>query len=248
MRAVVVEDSRLARQGLIRMLSQFKTVSVVGEAEHPESARALIEAEKPDLLFLDIHMPGESGFELLSSLSYAPKVIFTTAYADYAIESFEYNTVDYLLKPISEERLQIAVDKLESDSQVTPRAEAVSTEASTESSAPMLAVDSQIFVKDGDQCHLIKLVDIQAIESCKNYVQLYFRGAKAFVKKSLNQVEARLPQQLFFRANRQFIVNFQAIKRIEPQVGDGFDLTMQNGMQIEVSRRNAARLKEFMSL
>lgn len=256
MRAVVIEDSRLARQGLIRMLSQFKSISVVGDAEHPEQARELIAAEEPDLLFLDIHMPGETGFELLASLSYTPKVIFTTAYADYAVESFEYNTVDYLLKPISEERLAAAIAKLEKTvaqptaTQSTVLDEKSSDEETTtgEASAPPLKSDSQIFVKDGDHCHLIKLTDIQYIESCKNYVQLFFNGKKAFIKKSLNSVEARLPNQLFFRASRQFIVNLQSIQRIDESISDGYTLTMQDGTQIEVSRRNAVVLKDLLSL
>lgn len=255
MRAVVIEDSRLARQGLIRMLSQFKSVSVVGDAEHPEQARELIAAEEPDLLFLDIHMPGETGFELLASLSYTPKVIFTTAYADYAIESFEYNTVDYLLKPISEERLAAAIAKLEKTvAQPTAIQSTASDEKSSEKnitheiSAPALKSDSQIFVKDGDHCHLIKLTDIQYIESCKNYVQLFFNGKKAFIKKSLNSVEERLPNQVFFRASRQFIVNLQSIQRIDESIGDGYTLTMKDGTQIEVSRRNAVVLKDLLSL
>lgn len=248
MRAVVIEDSRLARRGLIRMLSQFSTVSIVGEAQHPQTARALIEAEQPDLLFLDIHMPGETGFELLASLNYTPKVIFTTAYADYAIDSFDYNTVDYLLKPISEERLSAAIRKLgatPSDAPSTERAPMLSETGSTRSN---LHADSQIFVKDGDHCHLIKLADIQYIESCKNYVKLFFNGKKAFVKKSLNQVEERLPRQLFFRANRQFVVNCQAITQVEATVGDGYELTMNDGTHIEVSRRNACHFKQFLSL
>lgn len=250
MRAVVIEDSRLARQGLIRMLSQFKSISVVGDAEHPEQARELIAAEEPDLLFLDIHMPGETGFELLASLPYTPKVIFTTAYANYAVESFEFNTVDYLLKPISEERLAAAISKLEkSVVQPAPAQSAASDEkASGEESVPPLKSDSQIFVKDGDHCHLIKLTDIQYIESCKNYVQLFFNGKKAFIKKSLNSVEERLPTQVFFRASRQFIVNLQSISRIDESISDGYTLTMRDGTLIEVSRRNAVVLKDLLSL
>lgn len=257
MRAIVVEDSRLARQGLIRMLQKFKSVSIVGEAENPETARELIASERPDLLFLDIHMPGENGFDLLASLDYTPKVIFTTAYADYAIESFEYNTVDYLLKPISDERLNAAINKLESHKNNninnsaednTAKSEQSAEQPASEPATQLLDPHSQIFVKDGDHCHLIKLSDIEYIESCKNYVQLFFSGKKAFVKKSLNQVEERLPAHLFFRANRQFIVNFQAIDHIEESVADGYELTMKNGVHIEVSRRNAARLKQHLSL
>ena len=112
MKAIVVEDSRLAREGLVRMLGAFPEIEVVGQAEHPDSALVLIAAARPDVIFLDIHMPGATGFELLAALDYLPRIVFTTAYSEYAIRSFDYNTVDYLLKPISHERLATAVRKL----------------------------------------------------------------------------------------------------------------------------------------
>jgi len=237
-RAIVIEDSRLARRGLIRMLSKHPSISVVGEAEHPSDARELIAVETPDLLFLDIHMPGESGLELLASLDYSPKVIFTTAYPDYAIRSFEHDTVDYLLKPVSEDRLEAAIAKLRSDQTVV---KPVPLEAA-------LTLDSRIFVQDGDACHLVVLNTIEYIESCKNYVRIFFEGKKAFVKKSMTQVEQRLPSNVFFRANRQMIVNLQAIAGIEESVGEGYDLRMKDGTVVETSRRNTARLKELLSL
>lgn len=247
MRALVIEDSRLARQGLVRMLRKFKAISVVGEAENPSEARELIEIEKPDLLFLDIHMPGETGFDLLASLDYMPKIIFTTAYADYAVQSFEHNTVDYLLKPISEERLAAAIKKLDVSVENVLEPNHCDSQIG-EIPTSVLSPRSQIFIKDGDHCHLIKVSDILYIESCKNYVQLFFKGQKAFVKKSLNQVEERLPKDVFFRASRQFVVNFQCIANITENLADGYDLTMSDGTMIEVSRRNAAKLKQFLSL
>lgn len=248
MRAVVVEDSRLARSGLIRMLQRHSSIAVVGEAEHPQEAREIIAAERPDLLFLDIHMPGESGFQLLESLDYTPKIIFTTAYAEYAVQSFEHNTVDYLLKPISEERLAAAIAKLDA-------AQAGNT-GDPQPESP-LDINSRLFVKDNDNCFLIALNQIQYIESCKNYVQIFFNSIpvthqpdnkKAFVKKSLNLVEKRLPADIFFRVSRQYIVNLNAIADIALSINEGYDLTMGDGQVIEVSRRNAARLKDMLSL
>lgn len=236
MKTLVVEDSRLARDGLIKMLGQFPQLAIVGAAEHAEQARELIAEHKPDLLFLDIHMPGETGFELLESLDYDPKVIFTTAYSEYAIKSFDYLTVDYLLKPISQERLAQAIDKL------TGSAE------SAQSAEPLLDTDSRIFIKDGERCHLIEIAAIEYLESCKNYTRLYFNGEKAFVKKSLNQLEQRLPQRAFFRANRQHIINLNAISTIAEAINDGYEVTMKDGRAVEISRRNAARLKELLSL
>lgn len=235
MKAIVVEDSRVAREGLVRMLHQFPELALVGEADHPQSALQLINEHHPDVIFLDIHMPGESGFDLLEKLDYTPRIIFTTAYSEYAIRSFDYHAVDYLLKPISQQRLAVAIEKLFAQ----PAASALQ---------PSLDINSQIFVKDDDHCHLVPLASIRYIESCKNYVRIYFKDQKAFIKKPLNQVEERLPTRHFFRANRQFVVNLQAIVAIEEAISDGFLLTMDDGKQIEVSRRNALSLKNLLSL
>jgi len=237
MKAIVVEDSRIAREGLVRMLAAFSDISVVGQADHPDSAMALIAATTPDVIFLDINMPGASGFDLLEKLNYSPRIVFTTAYSEYAIKSFDYNTVDYLLKPISAERLAQAITKLTtSPEQLTP-----------EQKAP-LDMNSQIFVKDADNCFLITIEKIRYIESCKNYVRLFFDNNSAFVKKSLNQIEERLPNRFFFRANRQYIVNLRAITAIEEAIHEGYDITMSDGHKIEVSRRQAADLKELLSI
>ena len=235
MRAVVVEDSRLAREGLVRMLGEHAALEVVGQADHPDTALALIMDLRPDVLFLDIHMPGASGFDLLAQLDYLPRIVFTTAFSEYAIRSFDYNTVDYLLKPISPERLEQAVRKLlgDTDSYTAP--------------PRRLGMDSKIFVKDGEKCHLVGLESIRYIESCKNYVQIFFGAEKAYVKKSLNSVEERLPAGHFFRANRQCLVNLQAIRSIEESMSLGYMITMTDGRRVEVSRRSAIELKELLS-
>lgn len=236
MKTLVVEDSRLAREGLLGMLAQFPGLTVVGAARDAKQARQLIAEHRPELLFLDIHMPGESGFDLLESLDYEPKIVFTTAYSEYAIKSFDFQTVDYLLKPISTERLAQAIDKL-----------SATVESKPDTQEP-LDRHSRIFVKDGERCHLIEVGHIHYLESCKNYTRLFFGDDKAFVKKSLNQLEARLPQRLFFRANRQAIINLEAISGIAEAVGEGYEVTLSDGRLVEVSRRNAARLKAFLSL
>jgi two-component system LytT family response regulator len=238
MKAIVVEDSRLAREGLVRMLGAFPELEVVGQADHPDSALTLIKATRPDVIFLDIHMPGASGFDLLAALDYLPRIVFTTAYAEYAIRSFDYNTVDYLLKPISHERLELAVRKLSGEPQNEEEADA----------RPPLDIDSKIFVKDGERCHLVTLSAIRYIESCKNYVRIYFGDERAYVKKSLNNVADRLPPNVFFRASRQCIINLQEIRAIEESISLGYDVTMNDGKVIEISRRNAAELKELLSL
>ncbi|MCV2353332.1 LytTR family DNA-binding domain-containing protein [Paucibacter sp. B2R-40] len=246
LRALVIEDSRLAREGLVRMLGEFADqVEVLGQADNAETARLLIEQLRPDLLFLDIHMPGESGFDLLEKLDYTPRIVFTTAYSEHAIRSFDFNTVDYLLKPISSLRLAQAVDKLSIDSNAEP-------EGVRAQSRPALDLNSKIFIKDGEHCHLVALASIRYIESCKNYVRVFFAdpagtGKSAYVKKSLNQIEERLPTQQFFRASRQHLVNLQAISGIEESIRDGFEITMNDGKRLEISRRNAAELKDLLS-
>lgn len=236
MKAIVVEDSRLAREGLVKMLQAYNELDVVDSADHPSSALALIQQHQPDIIFLDIHMPGESGFDLLEKLDYMPKVIFTTAYSEYAIRSFDYNTIDYLLKPISNERLKIAIDKLIN-----------ANEEITSPSKPPLDIQSRMFVKDGEKCHLIQLDSIRYFESCKNHVRIFFNKENAFVKKSLNSIEERLPKKHFFRANRQYVVNLHAISSIEEAVNDGYEITMNDGKTLEVSRRNAVELKDLLS-
>ena len=237
MKAIVVEDSRIAREGLIDMLSEFAEIEIVGEAEHPTPALELIREKRPDVIFLDIHMPGETGFELLEKLDYIPRIIFTTAYSEYAIRSFDYHTIDYLLKPISQERLALAIAKLHT------RADEPSTETK-----PTLEMNNKIFVKDDDKCHLVTLESIRYFESCKNYARIYFNQESAFIKKSLSQLEERLPKRFFFRANRQFIINLHAISAIEEAISDGYEVTMEDGMQIAISRRQACELKELLSL
>lgn len=236
MKAIVVEDSRLAREGLVNMLRGFSELQVIGEADHPASALKLIQEVRPDVIFLDIHMPGESGFDLLEKLDYRPRIIFTTAYSEYAIRSFDYHAVDYLLKPISHERLALAIAKL-----------TTAHDQHSNDTRPALDINSQIFVKDGEKCHLVALSDIRYFESCKNYVRIFFNNDNSFIKKSLNQVEERLPQKHFFRINRQYIINLREISRIEESIGEGYEITMSDGKTMEVSRRNAAALKDLLS-
>lgn len=242
MKTVVIEDSRLARQGLINMLGDFPLLEVVGEAENVDDALVVIKQQKPELLFLDINMPGKDGFELLASLSTCPFVIFTTAYSDYAIRSFDFNTVDYLLKPFSPERLKKALDKLPAQGEDRKDAD------DRVDGADMLDIDSQIFIKDREESHLVGLNDISRFESCGNYTQVYFNDSKAFIYKSLSKLEKRLPSRAFFRANRQFIVNLNYVVAVDEDVSNYYQMTLKNGEIISVSRSNSVRLKQLYSL
>ena len=231
---IVIEDSELAREGLVNMLAEFSELHVIAQVGDANSARQAIEKYNPELLFVDIHMPGDSGLELLESLSSVPQVIFTTAYAEYAIRSFDFPTVDYLLKPIRKERLATAVEKFF----LTQQSDVVNEK---------LAADHRMFIKNGEQCDIVMLGDISCFESCKNYSIVYFNGKKSFIKKSLSHIEKRLPEKLFFRASRQHIINFKEVINIEEWVNDGFIVTLTNGNKVELSRRQANKLKDILS-
>ena len=166
MKALIVDDERLARKELTSLLNDFKEIEVIGEAINADDAQQKIESLKPDLLFLDIQMPGKTGFDLLEALDFVPRVIFTTAYDEYALQAFDVNALDYLLKPIQKERLKESINKLV---EKMPAAE-------PEKSPGQLSVNDQVFVKDGDRCWFVKLSDVRLFESEGNYIKVYFDG------------------------------------------------------------------------
>jgi two-component system LytT family response regulator len=238
-RALIIDDERLARSELKKLLTDFPDVEVVGEAVNALDGKEKIESLSPDLLFLDIQMPDKTGFELLSELEKAPKVIFTTAYDEYAIKAFEFNALDYLLKPVEPQRLADALQKMRQEETDKP----VSS-----TNTNKLFENDQVFVKDGDRCWFVKLSDIRLFESVGNYARVYFDENKPLILKSLNALEERLDERVFFRANRKHIVNMRMIDKIDTYFNGGLLLEMKGGEKIEVSRRQAVRFKEMMSL
>src|SRR5690554_2121240 len=242
MKALVIDDERLARKELIGLLNEHKEIEVIGECSNAEEAKETIEATQPDLIFLDIQMPGKNGFELLEDISFVPEVIFTTAYDEYALKAFEVNAFDYLLKPIEGDRLKESLQKLFSEYE---RKDKQDVQAEGEKK---LGVEDQVFVKDGDRCWFVKLKKVSAFESEGNYVRVYFDKNKPLILKSLNSLEQRLDDKKFFRANRKFIINLDWVKDIENWFNGGLRVTLEDGKQIEISRRQAAKLRDMMSL
>ena len=237
-RAVIVEDSRLARNELKELIKLHDDLDLIGEAENVDNGVELIHSERPDLLFLDINMPEKDGFELLEMLDEVPITVFTTAYDEYAIKSFEYNALDYLLKPVSEKRFGLALEKV--------RAQMESR--NNQSKAKKLTEGSQIFIKDGESCWLVKVGDIALFEIVGNYTRVYFSDEKPLLYKSLNQIEEKLPEESFFRANRQQIVNTNFVEGVVPWFNGKLKLTLTNGEEVEVSRRQSYIFKDRMSL
>jgi two-component system LytT family response regulator len=241
--AIIIDDERLARAELRKMLSDYPEVEILGEAANADEALVLIPELNPDLIFLDIQMPAKTGFELLEELDKVPAVIFTTAFNDFAIKAFEVNALDYLLKPIDPKRLSDAIQKL----LVLDERDIQAIEGRNEA-RHMLTESDQVFVKDGEKCWFVKLSEIRLFESVGNYARVFFSTNKPLILKSLNSLEERLDTRIFFRANRKHIVNLRMIERVEPFFNGGLLLEIKGGEKIEVSRRQAVRFKEMMSL
>ena len=239
-KAVMVEASRLARNEWKELIKNHPEIRLIGEAENVDEGVELIEDVRPDLLFLDINMPEKDGFELLEMLDEVPITVFTTAYDEYAIKSFEYNALDYLLKPINEKRFALAMDKVKSKLE--------SAEESDVASIKRLTGNSQIFIKDGEKCWLVKIGDISLLEIVGNYTRVFFQDQNPLLYKSLNQVEEKIPEKYFFRANRQQIINTNFIQNVVPWFNGKLKLTMKNGEEVEVSRRQSYLFKDRMSL
>jgi two-component system, LytTR family, response regulator len=241
-KAVIIDDERLARTELKKLLQDFPEVEVIGEASNAAEGLEKIESLNPDLIFLDIQMPGKTGFDMLTELERAPHVIFTTAYDEYALKAFEVNALDYLMKPVEPKRLADALQKI----QLAEEKELAAAVAGI--NRGILTESDQVFVKDGERCWFVKLAEVRLFESVGNYAKVFFGTNKPLILKSLNALEERLDEKTFFRANRKHIVNLRMIEKIEPYFNGGLLLDLQGGEKIEVSRRQAVKFKEMMSL
>jgi two-component system LytT family response regulator len=236
---LLIDDERLARQELRSLLTAFPEINIVGEAENVDEGISLIEKHSPQLIFLDIQMPEKTGFDLLEELIQIPLVIFCTAYDEYALKAFESNALDYLLKPVDPNRLKEAVQKVFRQLQETKGGNILQTE---------LSEDQQVFLKDGDKCWFVRVGDIRLIESVGNYARLYFGDQKALIHRTLNDLDERLGNAAFFRANRKEIINLRQIGQIEPYFSGGLLVILKTGERIEISRRQSIKFREIMSL
>jgi len=221
-KALLIDDERLARSELRKLLEPFDEIQIAGEAANAKQAREQMAALKPDLLFLDVQMPGESGMELLESFEPpAPHVIFTTAYDEFAVKAFELNAIDYLLKPVDPARLP---------------------------AAGRLAGDDKVFVREGERCWFVEVSQIRLLESEGNYTRVHFGGDQPQLFRSLNAMEERLDPKFFFRANRRQIINIAWIVSIEPWFSSGLLVQLKGGAKVELSRRQAQEFRDRMSL
>ena len=239
-KSIIIDDERLARNELKKLVLAHPEIEIIDEASNVEEGLEKIELLNPDLIFLDIQMPGKTGFDLLTELERAPKVIFTTAYDEYALKAFEVNALDYLLKPIEPKRLADAVSKLVYELEKEKMGDPAFSRGT-------LTENDQVFVKDGERCWFVKLNEIRLFESVGNYAKVFFGNNKPLILKSLNALEDRLDSRVFFRANRKHIINLRWIEKIEPYFNGGLLVELKGGEKIEVSRRQTVKFKEMMS-
>jgi two-component system LytT family response regulator len=234
MKAVIIDDEPPARRELRRLLTDFSWVEVVGEAGNVDQAAEMVEALTPGLLFLDIQMPGGSGFDLLARLEHLPQVIFTTAYDEHAVRAFEVDALDYLLKPIDPARLAEALGRVKSAQAArTPQPDAVL---------------EQIFVRDGARCWFVPLREVRLLSSEGNYIRLSWGKSQPLLGRALAALELRLDPNRFFRANRRQIINLDFIENVELGVNGRLHAQLRDGPEVEISRRQARLFKAKMSI
>lgn len=234
LKTLIVDDERLARSEMQNLLKGFKELDIIAEAKNGEEAIELIEELKPDLVFLDIQMPGLNGFEVLEHISVTPDVIFVTAYDEYAIKAFEVSAMDYILKPVDLNRLKQSVEH--------------SLLKHQEKLSKNHKVRDKIFIKDGEKCFFVDLKEVRLFESEGNYIRLYFNNSRPLVLKSLNNLEKRLDENTFFRASRKHIINLNWIEKIENWFNGGLRATLTTGEKVDISRRQALKFKDLTAL
>jgi two-component system LytT family response regulator len=231
-KVIIIDDERLAREEVKRSLTDFEEFQVIAEARNYEEAKQQIESLNPELIFLDIQMPGKSGFDLLESLNEVPQVVFTTAFNEYAVKAFDMDALDYLVKPLRKERFAITIERIKKRL----------GNSELRQNDP---VEKQIFIKDGNKCFFIQLEDIYLIESADNYAKLYFNDRKALIKRSLYQLEEMLDSHIFFRISRNQIINTKFISQINNLEKGRLQVRLHNGESMEVSLRQSVLFKSL---
>jgi two-component system, LytTR family, response regulator len=241
MKALLIDDERLARNELRRLLAVHPDIEIVGEAVDAEDAIRKITSLQPEILFLDVQMPGADGFSLLEQIEPPlPAVIFTTAYDEFAVKAFEFNALDYLLKPVDPNRLIAALEKLRQRGSTSPADQPVALHR--------LTLDDKVFVREGDRCWFVPVRNIRLLESEGNYTRVHFDDNKPQLFRSLTAMEERLDSKHFFRANRKQVINLAWVEGIEPWFSGGLLVRLKGGLKIELSRRQAQDFRERMSL
>jgi two-component system LytT family response regulator len=242
-KVLIVDDEALARERLRRMLSKIKDIEVIGEAEDGLQAVEQIDRLRPDLVFLDIQMPGLDGFGVLDALQEPPPIIFVTAYDKYALRAFEVNALDYLLKPYSQDRLEAAVRR-ERTATLSKEVLAQRSDSLFESLVEQGRYLSRLAVQDREKIRLLDVNEIDWIDIEEGVLMTHVGEESYPARSTLDNLEARLDPELFFRAHRSAIVNIDRIQEIIPWFKGSYKLRLSTGIEVDLSRARARELRE----
>lgn len=241
-KVVLIDDEPLALQILKEYLAENTEISIVGEAHNGFDGYKIIQTEKPDLIFLDVQMPKLSGFEMLELLDYKPKVIFTTAFDQYAVKAFEYYAVDYLLKPISKNRFQTAIEKFKNTNPPINK-----PETDSESITYDIPRD-RIVVKENGKLEIIYFDKICFFEANDDYINIYTESKMHKKKMTLTKIEHFLSPSKFIKTHRSYILNLDYLKNIEPYEKDNFVAMLVSGHKVQVSKAGYIKLKAILGI
>jgi len=241
-KVLIIDDEPLARSVVESYLNTFPEMDIVGQCANGFEGLKAIEEKHPDLIFLDIQMPKINGFEMLELVDNAPAVIFTTAFDEYAIQAFEASAIDYLLKPFSKDRFDKAVNKwLDSKhSDVNDQFQNLAQSRSDE--------HLRIVVKDGGEIKIIPTVDVLFIEAYDDYVKIHTSDGYHLKKKTMGHYEKALPQEKFMRIHRSYIINIDALSKIESFEKNSYRATLSDGNVVPISRTAYPQLKSALGL
>ncbi len=236
-KALIVDDERLARKELISMLADFPEITIAGEASEVSIAQKLIIETEPDVIFLDIQMPGESGFDLIDSIPIETRIIFVTAFDEYAIRAFDVNALDYLLKPVNPKRMKEAIDRLKS------------VDRETNDGTKKLVEEDRLLLAINNKLQFIKVSSIICISAAGDYTEIHTsNGIKGVTLKSLKEWEFRLPEKLFVRIHRSTIINLDSIENFEEWFNNSYRVYLKSIKEpFTISRRYSSKLRDRFS-
>jgi two-component system LytT family response regulator len=241
----MIDDEPLAREVIREFLQAFPQIEIVAECENGRQAAAMINQRQPDLIFLDVQMPGLSGFQVIERLEQIPAIIFCTAYDEYAIRAFEVNAVDYLLKPFDRQRFAAAVQRaLERRAGVGAEMERLLR--LLQHAQPAGSFSDRLLVRSGDKIIPVRVIDIEWIEAADDYAMLHVGSVKHLSNLGLSELEKKLNPRQFMRVHRSAIINVSRLRHLEKDGEGGMIATLANGEEVKVSRRYAAALRELV--
>jgi two-component system LytT family response regulator len=247
LRALIIDDEPPARAKIRALLQDDSRFEIVGEAEDGLEAVERIESERPDLVFLDIQMPGLSGFEVLDALEgHRPQVIFTTAYDQYAVRAFEIRALDYLLKPFDSERfqesLERALEERQRRSAVEARVDGLVSDW-RQQRGPL----QRILVRDRNRLRIVRTEEIEWIEAEEKYVRMHIKSDSLLHRETMNNLERRLDPQRFVRTHRQQIVNLNFVQELALWAHGDYVLILKDGQRLQLGRRYRRRFLELFT-